>query len=120
MCPGDWKFTLLTLAIIVIPSGMCFYCIFAAENVDPAIMVLLAIIYAISLFLCLRSLFRTTLADPGIIPSVEANQGEYVPDPREAYYADYLTLQELEPIMRADGIESDEAKFYALKKFKYR
>ena len=99
---------------------MAFYCIFVAENLDLWVAILIASLYSLSLFVCIRSLLRTTFSDPGIIPSVETRSGEYIADPKEAYYANYLEFSELEAVMRADGVESDEAKFYALKKFKYR
>ena len=69
---------------------MTFYLIFANEELDLGVAIFLALLYCFSLFLCIRALFRTTFSDPGIIPKPETLSGEYVADPKAAYYADYL------------------------------
>ena len=99
MCPKDWKYTLIPLTIILVPSGICFYFIFNTANINKSEFFTLTIVYAISLITILWFWFKTTFTDPGIIPKIPPIMqvdGDYRIDSQDFYFVEYLTFEELE------------------------
>ena len=89
--------------------------------------ILLTVVYATSVYVCLRSLFRCSASDPGIIPSLTMHNrlpATVKEKPRAGgqYYTLYKTEEELEDTMREQGVPQDDytAKFYNKSKFKYQ
>jgi hypothetical protein len=104
--PSDWPFVLVTLFLILVPSLLCFIIVILLNAKFPAaVKVVLAIIYVISLSVCLWSLLRCSATDPGIIPSLTMHKilpdtTRSKPNSKSSYYALYKTEDELEETMR--------------------
>jgi hypothetical protein len=96
ICPSDWMFTLFTLCLIVIPTALCLVVVIAMNEKFPIwLKIIFSIAICISVFLCLRMLYKCATTDPGILPNV-CVYNKMIPDltkskvdTKKEYFAQY-------------------------------
>ena len=98
--PSDLKFTLMTLLIILGPAALLYYCIWFADPkvISTDVKIILTSLFSFFLLITLITLFRTTFADPGVLPSIYQNSGivsaeKYKADNEKEYFVDYQSKQ---------------------------
>jgi len=96
VCPSDWIFTIFTLALIIIPTLLVLVIVIPMnEKFSIIMMILLSIAVCISVFICLRQLYKCSTTEPGILPSVHVynkqipDTNKYKIDTKKEYYAKY-------------------------------
>ena len=95
VCPSDWMFTMGTLLLIIVPTGLTISVVIAMNDHFPIwLMVLLTFCILLTLYLCLSSLYKCSTTDPGVIPSLGTMPG--IPDkqraradPKKEYFCQY-------------------------------
>ena len=100
--PSDLKFTLMTLTIILGPAALLYYCVWFADPrvVSIHVKIILTSLFSFFLVVTLITLFRTTFADPGVLPSIYLNSGienkeKYKAVSAKEYFVEYQSKQEL-------------------------
>ena len=101
VCPSDWMFTLGTLILILVPTGLAICVVIAMNSHFPIwLMILLTLCILLTLYLCLSSLYNCSTSDPGVIPSLGTSNGikdqsRLKPDSKKEYYCQYQSREEL-------------------------
>ena len=100
VCPSDWMFTVGTLLLIIIPTGLTISVVIAMnEHFSVWLMVLLSVLVLLTLYLCLSSLYNCSTTDPGVIPSLATSgipdKQRVKADPKKEYYCQYQNREEL-------------------------
>lgn len=126
LCPSDRGYVIISLMLILIPSGLSYLCIWLSDPVlvDFHLKIILSAVFSFFLFLCLFYLFRVMLSDPGILPSIYENSGIPSTERKRAdnvreYYAEYLSKDDLKFAMDFKGVTDPTAQFFDFNKFKY-
>ena len=118
----------LTLFLIIAPSLLLLIIVvFLNDGFCIELKVFLAIIYVVSLSICLFSLFYVSMTEPGIIPSLAMHQvlprgdRKHEPDNKKGYYVLYRREDDLEEVMKEKGYGQNDyvGKFYDRKKYRY-
>ena len=72
MWPSDLGFTLCTLTLIIVPTTLCYiYAIIMAETYGTVMKVFVFLVYCVSIYGCLRNLYKCSFTEPGVIPPIE-------------------------------------------------
>ena len=66
--PSHRHFVIVTLILIVGPSLLVFGMLYFNDELTFSGRLIMAIVYALSFFICVRSLLKASMTDPGFIP----------------------------------------------------
>jgi len=125
--PADFRFTFLTLTMIVVPTVLCiYYTILQADDkiIDQITKISLLCLYSFSFTMCVLMLYYTAFTEPGILPSVYQNSGipnteSLIPNLQKEYYCEYQQKADLLHVFEDLGITDETEKFFSPYKFHY-